>query len=298
MELTIALAQYPIGYFESIEDWKKHVENWVQKGVSQKAELLVFPEYGSMELCSLLDAEIQKDLNRQLIEIQHYLETFKTWFQQLAQRFNCTIVAPIFPVQINEKFVNRAFVFSPNAMSYQDKWFMTRFENEEWGICSGEKKLQLFELKGIRFGIQICYDIEFPIGTHVLAKHGAELILAPSCTETLRGATRVHVGARARALEQQIYVGVSQTIGEALWSPAVDLNYGYSAVYSSPDKDQPELGILAQGNANEPNWLVTTLDFQKNRQLKIDGQVFNFKDSQQIEMQLNEPILVEVVKLD
>ena len=69
-------------------------------------------------------------------------------------------------------------------------------------------------------GIAICYDIEFPLIAHAMARAGAELILAPSCTDTIAGANRVHVGARARALENQVYVAVAPTVGQAPWSPA------------------------------------------------------------------------------
>ena len=98
---------------------------------------------------------------------------------------------------------------------------MTRFEKEQWGIAGGET-LKIFDIGETKIGIAICYDIEFPLIAHAMAAAGAELILAPSCTDTLAGANRVHVGARARALEKQIYVALSPTVGEAPWSPAVD----------------------------------------------------------------------------
>ena len=84
-------------------------------------------------------------------------------------------------------------------------------------IQSAPKKLTLFEDSWGSFGIQICYDVEFALGSQLLCSAGASLIVSPSCTETIRGATRVHIGARARALENQCYVVVSQTVGNAEW---------------------------------------------------------------------------------
>ncbi|MCC6703139.1 MAG: hypothetical protein IT221_16530 [Fluviicola sp.] len=101
-----------------------------------------------------------------------------------------------------------------------------------------------------------------------MAANSAKLILAPSCTETIRGATRVHIGARARAMEQQIYVGVAQTIGNAEWSLAVDINYGFAENYASPNKNQPE-----------------------------EGQVFNFKDAQYQFITPNEEISIQPFQL-
>jgi len=108
------------------------------------------------------------------------------------------------------------------------------------------------------------------------------LILSPSCTETIRGATRVHIGARARALENQCYTVVSQTINNASWSPAVDINFGIGAFYTTPDKNLPEEGIISISKAQEEGWLIETLDLDKIQQVRADGQVFNFKDFQRI----------------
>ena len=113
-----------------------------------------------------------------------------------------------------------------------------------------------------------------------MSSAGASLILAPSCTEAIRGATRVHIGARARALEAQAYTVVSQTIGDAPWSPAVDINYGYTAVYCTPDGDMPEEGILKTMTPQTEGWLIQALDFTSIENVRNDGQVFNFKDHQ------------------
>lgn len=159
---------------------------------------------------------------------------------------------------------------------------MTRFEDEEWGVYAAPPILTLFDCDWGSFGIQICYDVEFPIGAQLLSAAGAGLILAPSCTETVRGASRVHIGARARALENQAYTAVAQTVGQALWSPAVDVNYGYAAVYAPPDLGLPPEGILAQNPPQEPGWLIQDLDPEAIKNVRENGQVFNFKDQQRI----------------
>ena len=59
----------------------------------------------------------------------------------------------------------------------------------------------------------ICYDIEFPLLSRALAEAGAEIILAPSNTETEWGYWRVRTGAVARALENQVYTVHSPVVG-------------------------------------------------------------------------------------
>jgi predicted amidohydrolase len=299
MKIKVASAQYPISRHSSINDWKEHTELWVKSAVNQSADLLVFPEYGSMELVSILSEEIQKDLHVQIDKMQSFLPEFIETYKELATRYNVIIVAPSFPVKSNVNYFNRAYVFKPKGLAgFQDKFFMTRFENEEWGIHSAPKKLTIFEADWGKFGIQICYDSEFTIGTHHLSGHGIDLLLVPSCTETIRGATRVHIGTRARAMEQQIYAVVSQTVGNADWSPAVDINYGYIGFYSTPDKNLPEEGIISLGKPQEEKWYIEELNFDLIKTVREDGQVFNFKDHRNlISTFKSESIEIEHVKI-
>jgi predicted amidohydrolase len=286
--LKVAVAQYPITAFSDVESWKNHMELWVQQACAEHAELLVFPEYGAMELVSVFPENIQRDLIGQLHALQELLPLFIETYTTLANQFQCTIVSPSFPVKLTDYFVNRAHVFSPKGLvGHQDKWFMTRFENEEWGITAGKKELSLFKADWGNFGIQTCYDVEFGIGSHHLCKAGAHLIVAPSCTETIRGATRVHIGARARALENQCYAAVSQTVGNAEWSPAVDINYGQAAFYTTPDTGMPEEGILALGIPQRENWLYHELDFGALSMVRNEGQVLNFNDSVRTDQQFD-----------
>lgn len=289
MKTLLAAAQYPITAFNTLDEWQCHTGAWVAEAARQGARLLLFPEYGAMELSSLLKGEERSDLRRQIGGMARLLDAFLTTYATLARRHGLVIAAPSYPVVEGENVYNRAFVFSSGGLAgYQDKWFMTRFEDEEWGVQAGPSVLTLFEADWGMFGIQICYDVEFPLGTHGLCAHGAGLILAPSCTETLRGATRVHVGARARALENQCYVAVAQTVGEARWSPAVDVNFGYAAVYTTPDRDLPEEGILAKKEPQQVGWLLQEIDFQQIKSVRENGQVLNFRDQQRIGYQFGE----------
>ncbi len=281
MKVTIAAAQYPITFHPSFAAWRAHTTRWVADAVQQKAQLLFFPEYGSMELVSLLSEREQQDLRGQVRSLERYRDDCWAVFAELARQYQIIVVAPSFPVVEGDKIYNRTAVFSATGwIGFQDKSFMTRFEAEDWGINPAPPQYTVFTADWGSFGIQICYDIEFPIGSHLLATHGAQLILAPSCTETIQGAARVHVGARARALENQCYVAVAQTIGLAPWSLAVDINYGYAAVYSTPDAGLPEDGILATLPPQQPGWLIQELDFAKIEAVRAEGQVFNFKDQQ------------------
>jgi predicted amidohydrolase len=283
MKILLAAAQYPITAFPDFLSWKKHADAWVSRAARRGGQLLLFPEYGAMELTNLLPPEEQVDLRRQVVALERLKGDFLEVFAGLARHRHLVIVAPGFPVTENGKILNRTHVLSASGLAgYQDKLFMTRFEDEIWGVQAASPALKLFEADWGAFGIQTCYDVEFPIGAHALCAQGAVLILAPSCTESIRGAARVHTGARARALENQCYTAVAQTVGNAPWSPAVDINYGYAAIYCPPDLDLPERGIVARKRPQQPGWLVRPVDLEKTAAVRAGGQVFNFKDQQRI----------------
>ena len=276
--MKLALAQYPIGRFASLADWKANAARWVEEAAGNGVQLLVFPEYGGMALTSLLPEALQQDLRGQIPALEKFHADFVSTWAGLAQKHGVFIQAPSLPVAADGKIHNRAYLFAPSGgHDFQDKRQMTRFEKEAWDIAGGDT-LKVFDIGEAKIGIAVCYDIEFPHIAHAMSAAGADLILVPSCTDTLAGANRVHVGARARALENQIYVAVAPTVGEAAWSPAVDVNTGWAAVYATPDRGFPDDGILARGELNKPGWVYVELDFGLLRAARANAQVFTRAD--------------------
>ena len=275
--MKIAAAQYPIGKFSDFKGWADNAAQWVARAAKDGAQLLVFPEYGAMELTSLLPEKLQADLVGQIPALTPFRDDFVATYAALAKRHGVHILAPSLPVQLDNAIHNRAYLLSPSGAAFQDKRQMTRFEKEQWGVAGGDT-LKVFDIGPCKIGISICYDIEFPLIAHAMSAAGADLVLAPSCTDTLAGAHRVHVGAAARALENQIYVALSPTVGEAPWSPAVDVNNGWASIYATPDRGFPHDGVLARGEMNRPGWITATLDFDLLRAAREKAQVFTRKD--------------------
>ncbi|AUN97247.1 hypothetical protein DOM21_15420 [Bacteriovorax stolpii] len=277
--LKIATAQYSMNKHSSLNAFKSNAEDWVKEAATHGARLVIFPEYGSIELVSLMAPEIQKNLAQQLKEIQKYKDDFLNCYLDLAKKYKVYIIAPSFPLELEGKYINRAFFINPEGLyGYQDKQVMTRFEDEEWKVSSpDQRKLNVFDVDGVKVGISICFDVEFPDFSRELALSGITLLIAPSCTETPAGMNRVHVGARARALENQIYVAVSQTVGDVDYSEAIDRNTGMAAVYSTCDKGFPDDGIIVQGEVNYPKWVYADINPDLITNVRTNGSVLNFK---------------------
>ncbi len=286
--VKIALAQYPIIQHVNLEAWKTYTEKWIVEAALSGTDLLVFPEYASVELTGFANEEIKQDIAKQIQYLRDLSEWYREVFQNLARKHSVYIVAPSIPFFAAEKnlTVNRCFIFSKNgAVGYQDKIFMTRFEKEHWGISSseavsGEFVQKIFETEIGNIAISSGFDIEFSEPSLSAALGGAEIILAPSFSSDLKSSNRVHIGARARALENQIYVAVSQSVGDASWSLMMPSHTGFCALYSPPDLDFTEDGIVAKGLPNKPGWLETSVLLDKIPWIREAGSVLNFRSRQ------------------
>lgn len=279
MTVKIATAQYDISFLDNWQSYQNKVKRWVADAVEQEAKILLFPEYASMELASLFGQEVYSSLSQQLAAMQTVHDDYLGLFKTLAQSNQCYIQAGSFPVVIApEMYRNRAYLFFPDGkIEYQDKLIMTRFENEHWFISAGDE-LKVFETEFGTIAINICYDSEFPLLARKQVEMGADLILVPSCTDTVAGYHRVKIGCQARALENQCYVVQACLVGNADWSEAVDVNIGISAIYTPVDRGFPDNGILVAGELNAVQWVIGEVSLPDCAVVRGQGQVFNYRD--------------------
>ncbi|HRO16372.1 MAG TPA: nitrilase-related carbon-nitrogen hydrolase, partial [Paracoccus sp. (in: a-proteobacteria)] len=160
-------------------------------------------------------------------------------------------------------------------IGHQDKQVMTRFEREDWDVVAAPG-LRLFDTPVGRLGVTICYDSEFPLLARRLAEAGAEILLVPSCTDTVAGFNRVRIGAMGRALESQCVVVQAPTVGPCEWNPAIDENRGRAAIYAPPDGLWPETGIVAEGEMDRPGWIKAEVDLDRVAESRRAGEVLPF----------------------
>jgi len=274
----IAAWPYPIETLASFEAWLAKLDAGVAEAAG--AELLVMPEYASMELTQLQSAATLED---QLVSIQSLHAPYLAALAAAARKYDITIVGGSFPERVDHPgdatpYRNRLRVFAPTGEPViVEKLQMTRFERERWGISGGHAQ-PVIELGAIRLGVAICYDAEFPLIARRLVEAGANVIAVPSCTDSLAGYHRVRVACAARALENQCYVIQAPTVRVAPWSIAVDENVGAAGVFAPCDRGFPDDGVIAMGNLNSAQVLLADLDLARIDEVRRDGQVLGHRD--------------------
>lgn len=274
--MRVAAAAYPMDFLDSWVAYEQKLTRWVSEAASAGADLLVFPEYGAMELATLAGRDTALDLEASLHAVSERIPDVDDLHARLARAHGVHVLAasaPVFDAELGQRPVNRARFFAPDgSMGVQDKQIMTRFEREDWGVVGGGP-LHLFDTALGKIGILICYDSEFPLLGRAMAE--ADLILVPSCTEALTGYSRVRIGAMARALENQCVTVMSSTVGSCDWSEAVDENTGMGGIFGPPDTGFPATGVIAEGRLNQPGWTYADVDLERIAHVRADGVVLN-----------------------
>mgnify|MGYP001085550162 FL=1 len=276
--MKIATAAYPLDVLTSWAQYEDKLAHWVAEAAVQGAELLVFPEYGAMELATLDGADVAGDLEKSLYAVSDKLEEADRLHVKLAAEHDVHIVAASGPAATEGRPVNRARLITPSGqIGVQDKQIMTRFEREEWGVIGGNA-LQVFDTTLGKIGILICYDSEFPLLGRALAD--CDVICVPSVTETLAGYWRVRIGSMARALENQCITAMSSVVGAADWSEALGQSFGAGGIFCPPDRGFPPTGVLGVREVNAPGWTIAEADLAQVAEVRADGIVLNRRDWQ------------------
>jgi predicted amidohydrolase len=273
MTMKVAAAAYPLSFLDDWQVYEDKLSSWVAEAAGQGADLLVFPEYGAMELATLAGRAVSQDIEAALHAVAERLERADAIHATLAREHGVHILAGSGPAAGDPRPVNRARLITPDgALGVQDKQIMTPWERDPWDVAPGGP-LSLFDTDLGRIAVLICYDCEFPLFGRALMD--ADLLLIPSCTETLAGYWRVRLGAQARALENQGVTVMSSLVGDVDWCEAVQTNTGAGGIFCPPDVDLPADGVLAVGEIGVPGWTVAEVDFDAIAHVRRAGGVRN-----------------------
>jgi predicted amidohydrolase len=276
--ITIASAAYPLSQLSTLGAYADKIATWVADAAAHHADMVVFPEYGAMEYAAAFGESTAGDLQASLDAVSAALPDMDAVHADLARTHGLYILAASGPSQQPAgHYVNAARLIAPSGrIGVQHKMIMTPFE-KAWGIQPGTD-LCAFDTSLGCIGIAICYDSEFPLLVRAQAEAGASIILVPSCTEFISGYHRVRTAALARALENTCITVQSPTVGQARWSPAVDVNVGAAGIFAPSERDLSDTGVLASLELNAPGLAVATVNADRLVALRHAGEMRNFTD--------------------
>ena len=124
-----------------------------------------------------------------------------------------------------------------------EKIHVTPDEVKSWGL-SGGKRVQTFETDCAKIGVLICYDVEFPELSRLMADQGMQILFVPFLTDTQNGYSRVRVCAQARAIENECFVVIAGSVGNLPRVHNMDIQYAQSGVFTPCDFAFPTDGDI------------------------------------------------------
>ena len=275
--IRVAALQYYIRPVSTFDQFVDQVESLAATAADYTCQLLVFPEYFTVQLLTLGD--VKRPMPEQVRALAGQLERYLEIMSALARRHGLYIVGGTIPVVEDGKVFNQCYVFGPGGgHGVQGKLHMTRFETDEW-LVSPRSRLRVFETDFGRIGVAICYDVEFPEVARAAAVAEAQILVVPSCTDDRQGFLRVRYCSHARTIENQMYVVHACTVGSLPMVPAVSLNYGQASILTPSDFPFSRDGILAEGNVNQEMMVIGELNLNTIGESRTFGTVLPLNDA-------------------
>ncbi len=282
--IRVATLQYLVRPVAGFADFEAQVTGLVTTAADYKTDVVVFPEYFTIQLLTLGD--MRAPIKAQVRRLSRQRPRFIEMMSRLARDNDICIVAGSIPTTDedaggdDDPLYNDCYVFNRRGdYAIQGKMHMTRWEAEEWRV-SPRDALKIFEMEFGRMAINICYDVEFPELARAAARQGCHLLLVPSCTDERQGYLRVRYCAQARAIENSMYVVHAGTVGSLPMVPAVSLNYGQASIMTPSDFQFARDGVLAEGVVNQETMVIGDLNLESIRRARREATVLPLRDSE------------------
>lgn len=180
---------------------------YLEKAAEQDADLIVFPEMWTTGY------HLSKEAFLNLAETRQGM-TVTTMCEQ-AQRLEASIVCPFIEKEEGEEgtklFISVALIDSEGTLHGIVRKSVL-WGREQYIFTPGKIEYPVFDIKVGKVGILICYEMEFPEPSRLLALKGAELIVCPSIW-SLAASRRWDIQLPARSLDNTVFVLGINTVG-------------------------------------------------------------------------------------
>jgi len=270
--VRIGAVQWLMRRVTSFDDLLQQVEYFVDAVSGYNADFLLFPEFFNAPLMALANESAPSEAVRQLSEFtEKLLEQMQSW----AVTYNINIITGSMPEYQDHKLYNVSFLCRRDGThDKQYKLHITPDEEQYWGLQGGDH-VAVFETDAGRVGILICYDVEFPELSRILAEQDMDMLFVPYWTDTKNAYLRVRRCAQARAIENECYVVITGSVGNLPKVENMDIQYSQAAVFSPSDFSFPHDAVVAEATPNTETVLMTDLDFDLLKKLRTQGSVRN-----------------------
>ena len=273
--VRLGLIQWQMRSLGNLEALFEQAEFFIDAVSGYGSDFALFPEFFTAPLMAdynhLSEAEAIRELAR-------HTEAVRLKFQEFAISYNINIIILFMP------FIENGSVYSVGLLCKRDGTNEMYREIHiapdgifHWGITGGDT-IQTFDTDCGKIGIMICYDVEFPELSRIMADEGMNILFVPFLTDTQNGYTRVKSCAQARAIENECYVAIAGCVGNLPKVNNMDIQFAQTAVFTPSDFAFPSNGIKAEATPNTEMTLIVDVDINLLKELHEHGSVRTMKD--------------------
>ena len=285
--VRLGLVQWQMRPYKNLEEMMHQVEYFVDAVSGYRCDFALFPEFFNAPLMAENNHLSEPEAIR---ELANHTDDIVKQFSKLAISYNINIITGSMPVIKNDRLYNEGYLCKRDgSLESYVKLHVTPDEAKVWGMAGGTK-LQTYDTDCGKIGILICYDVEFPELSRLLADEGMDILFVPFLTDTQNGYSRVRNCAMARAIENECYVAIAGSVGNLPKVHNMDIQFAQSMVFTPCDFSFPANGIKAEATTNTEMILIADVDIDLLRQLNQFGSVRNLKDRRKDIFELNKKI--------
>ena len=275
--VRVGAVQWGMRRVTSPQDIVDQIEYFVDAIAGYNADFVLLPEFFNGPLMAESN---ERTPGAAIRHLAGYTDLLREKTVELALAYNINIIAGSMPVidPEDEKIYNVSFLCRRDGTyDTQHKLHITPDEQAYWGLTGGHE-LSVFETDVGKIGVLICYDVEFPELSRILAEQGMKILFVPFWTDTKNAYLRVRRCAQARAIENECYVVMTGSVGNLPKVENMDIQYSQAAVFSPADFAFPHDAVIAEATPNTEMTLVSDLNLDLLKDLRYQGSVRNFRD--------------------
>lgn len=273
--VRLGLIQWQMRNYRNADELMEQAEFFVDAVSDYKSDFALFPELFNAPLMAQYNHLSEPEAIRKLSD---YTQELVDRFAALAISYNVNIITGSMPMLNGDKLYNVGWLCRRDgSREMYEKIHITPDERKFWGITGGNK-IKVIDTDCGPVGVLICYDIEFPEVSRLLAKQGVNIIFVPFLTDTQNGYSRVRACAQARAIENECYVAIAGAVGNLPKVHNMDIQFAQSVVFTPSDFAFPTNGIKAEATPNTEMILVVDVDMHMLNELHTYGSVRTLRD--------------------
>ncbi|PKP50725.1 MAG: carbon-nitrogen hydrolase [Bacteroidetes bacterium HGW-Bacteroidetes-11] len=273
--VRLGLIQWQMRPYNDLDGLMQQVEYFVESVSRYRADFALFPEFFNAPLMAENNHLSEPEAIRELAK---HTAAIVRKFSELAISYNINIISGSMPEMENDRLYNVGYLCKRDGtVESYEKLHITPDEAQLWGM-EGGSSMKVFDTDCGKIGILICYDVEFPELSRLLADDGMDILFVPFLTDTQNGFSRVRHCAQARAIENECYVAIAGSVGNLPKVHNMDIQFAQSIVFTPCDFAFPSNGVKAEATPNTEMILIADVDLDLLRELNQFGSVRNLKD--------------------